>query len=81
MGAIILVMRLRIDLEHDGEAWLASIEQPGVLGAFAQGKTREEALTKVKAAALDHLGDAVGRGVLPESAVEEIAFVVEAPAA
>lgn len=72
-----LVMRLQIEVERDAECWIASIEQPGVLGVFAQGATREEALGKVKAAALGFLGDAIGRGELPESDVAEIAFVVE----
>ena len=66
-------MRIEVDREEDGR-WLTEI--PELPGVMAYGKTREEALARVKALALRVMADRLEHG----EAIPELAEVFLVPA-
>ena len=66
-------MRIEVDREEDGR-WLTEI--PELPGVMAYGKTREEALARVKALALRVMADRLEQG----EAIPELAEVFLVPA-
>jgi len=66
-------MNIELEMEEDGR-WIAEV--PDLPGVMTYGKTREEAISKVKALALRVLADRVEHG----EAVSEVDRVFAVPA-